>query len=71
VLTPRAPDPRVARITLTVSAEGEVLGTAVVDGAGNENRLVFEGLRRNVGLADAAFQVALPADVRRIAPPGR
>ncbi len=71
VLTPRTPDPRVARITLTTGPEGEVLGTAVVDGAGNENRLAFEGLRRNAGLADAAFEVALPKDVRRVAPPGR
>jgi outer membrane lipoprotein carrier protein len=71
VLTPRAPDPRVARVVLTVGPDGEVLATAVVDGAGNENRVAFEGLRRNVGLAEAAFQVALPPDVRRIAPPGR
>jgi outer membrane lipoprotein carrier protein len=71
VLTPRAPDPRVARITLTTGPDGEVLGTAVVDGAGNENRLAFEGLKRNAGLADADFVVALPRDVRRITPPGR
>jgi outer membrane lipoprotein carrier protein len=71
VLAPRVPDPRVARITLTVSAEGEVTATAVLDGAGNENRLVFERLRRNVGLADEAFQVVLPKDVRRVTPPGR
>jgi len=71
VLTPRQPDPRVARVVLTVGPEGEVLGTAVVDGSGNENRLAFEGLRRNVGLTEAAFQVALPKDVRRIDPPGR
>ena len=71
VLTPRTPDPRVARITLTTGPEGEVLATAVVDGAGNENRLAFEGLRRNAGLADAAFEVKLPGDVRRVKPPGR
>lgn len=71
VLTPRSPDPRVARITLTTGPDGEVLGSAVVDGAGNENRLAFEGLKRNAGLADAAFEVALPKDVRRLAPPGR
>lgn len=71
VLTPRVADPRVARITLTTTPEGEVTSTAVVDGAGNENRLVFEGIKRNAGLADAAFEVALPRDVRRVAPPGR
>jgi outer membrane lipoprotein carrier protein len=71
VLTPRSPDPRVARITLTTGPDGEVLGTAVLDGAGNENRLVFQALRRNAGLAEAAFQVDLPKDVRRVLPPGR
>jgi outer membrane lipoprotein carrier protein len=71
VLTPRAPDPRVARVVLTVGPQGEVAGTAVVDGAGNENRLAFEGLKRNVGLGEAAFKVDLPKDVRRIGPPGR
>jgi outer membrane lipoprotein carrier protein len=71
VLTPRAADPRVAQVTLTVGAEGEVTGTAVLDGGGNENRLAFEGLKRNPGLKDAAFEVALPADVRRLSMPGR
>jgi outer membrane lipoprotein carrier protein len=71
VLTPRSPDPRVARITLTTGPDGEVLATAVVDGTGNENRVTFEGLKRNAGVADAAFEVALPKDVRRLAPPGR
>jgi outer membrane lipoprotein carrier protein len=66
VLVPRAADPRVQRIELSVGPEGEVLATTVVDGSGNENRLVFEGVRRNVGLADGDFQVALPKDVRRI-----
>ncbi len=71
VLTPRSPDPRVAHITLATGPDGEVLATTVVDGAGNENRLVFEGLRRNTGLGDAAFEVALPEGVRRLSPPGR
>ena len=70
-LTPRAADPRVARVTLTVAADGEVTGTAVLDGSGNENRLAFEALQRNPGLKDAAFEVALPANVRRLAMPGR
>ena len=42
-LTPRVPDPRVARVTLTVGADGEVTGTAVLDGSGNENRLDLRG----------------------------
>lgn len=71
VLVPRQLDPRVARITLTTGPDGEVLSTAVLDGAGNVNQLAFSALKRNTGLAEADFQVALPKDVRRIGPPGR
>jgi len=71
LLTPKTPDPRVESIALTVGSEGEVTGTRVVDGAGNVNELRFEKVRRNVGLPDAAFDVKLPKDVRRVAPPGR
>ncbi len=71
VLTPRRADPRVARVVLTVAAGGEVLATAVHDGMGNVNAVTFEGLRRNVGLADSAFVIDLPKDVRRLSMPGR
>jgi outer membrane lipoprotein carrier protein len=66
VLRPKTADPRVARISFTVGPEGEVLATAVVDGAGNENRLAFSGIKRNAGLPDAAFEVALPKGTRRV-----
>jgi outer membrane lipoprotein carrier protein len=66
VLRPKAADPRVARVTFTVGPDGEVLATAVIDGAGNENRLVFSAIKRNAGLADAAFEVKLPAGTRRV-----
>jgi len=66
VLRPRAADPRVARLTFTVGPDGEVLATAVVDGAGNENRLVFSAIKRNGGLPDAAFEVKLPAGTRQV-----
>jgi len=66
VLRPKTPDPRVARITFTVGKEGEVLATSVLDGSGNENRLAFSAIRRNGGLADAAFEVKLPAGTRRV-----
>lgn len=71
LLRPKVEDPRVETIALTVGAEGEVTGTRVVDGGGNVNELRFEKVRRNVGLADSAFDVKLPKDVRRVAPPGR
>jgi outer membrane lipoprotein-sorting protein len=64
-------DPRVQRIVLTVGPEGEVLGTTVLDGGGNENRLAFSGMKRNAGLSDGDFKVELPRDVHRIAPPGK
>jgi outer membrane lipoprotein carrier protein len=66
VLHPKAPDPRVARIVFTVGADGEVLATSVIDGAGNENRLAFTAIKRNAGLPDAAFEVKLPAGTRRV-----
>lgn len=71
VLRPKEPDPRVDSITLTVGGDGEVTATRVVDGAGNVNEIRFSEVRRNQGLADRAFDVKLPKDVRRIAAPGR
>jgi outer membrane lipoprotein carrier protein len=71
VLRPKEPDPRVDSIVLTVGPEGEVKATRVVDGAGNVNEIRFSDVRRNQGLADAAFEVKLPKDVRRIEAPGR
>jgi outer membrane lipoprotein carrier protein len=70
VLTPRTPDPRVASVALTVNAEGQVEATRVVDGSGNVNELRFEDVKRNVGIPEAAFEVKLPANVHRVAPPG-
>lgn len=70
VLTPRTPDPRVESVALTVNDQGQVEATRVVDGSGNVNEIRFEEVRRNVGLADAAFEVKLPANVHRVAPPG-
>ncbi len=71
VLRPKAPDPRVESIALTVAPDGAVTATRVVDGSGNVNELKFGGVKRNVGLADSAFDVKLPKDVRRVAPPAR
>jgi len=70
VLTPRKADARVSRVVLTVGAEGQVTATQVEDAQGNVNALRFEDLRRNVGLPDSAFELTLPADVRRVKPPG-
>ena len=71
VLRPRKPDPRVETVTLTVGPDGEVTRTVVVDGQGNRNDIAFEDIRRNVGIADARFEIALPAGTRRLAMPGK
>jgi outer membrane lipoprotein carrier protein len=70
LLRPKAPDPRVESIALTVGPDGEVKATRVVDGAGNVNEIRFEDARRNQGIKDSVFDVKLPKDVHRIAPPG-
>jgi len=69
VLRPKAPDPRVESIVLTVEEDGAVTATRVVDGSGNVNELRFTAMKRNPGLPDSAFDVKLPKDVRRVAPP--
>jgi outer membrane lipoprotein carrier protein len=69
VLRPKEEDPRVESIALAVGPDGEVRATRVVDGAGNVNEIRFEKVKRNPGLPDSAFEVKLPKDVRRIAPP--
>src|SRR5512142_462063 len=50
VLRPKAPDPRVQSIALTVAEDGAVTATRVVDGSGNVNELKFTAVRRNPGL---------------------
>jgi outer membrane lipoprotein carrier protein len=71
LLRPKEADPRVDLIALTVGDDGEVKATRVVDGSGNVNEVRFSDVRRNVGLADSAFELKLPKDVHRIAAPGR
>jgi outer membrane lipoprotein carrier protein len=71
VLHPRKPDPRVETVTLSVGPDGEVTRTVVVDGQGNRNDIAFEDIRRNVGVEDARFDVALPPGTRRLSMPGK
>jgi len=71
VLRPLKPDPRVDTVTLTAGPDGEVTRTRVVDGQGNVNDIAFEEIRRNTGIPDARFEIALPAGVRRLAMPGK
>jgi outer membrane lipoprotein carrier protein len=71
VLRPLKPDPRVDTVTLTAGPDGEVTRTQVVDGQGNVNDIAFEEIKRNTGIPDARFEIALPAGVRRLAMPGK
>jgi len=71
VLRPREPDPRVASITLSVANDGQVTATRVVDESGNLNEIQLDVRKRNTGITDTAFDVPLPADVQKIAPPTR
>jgi outer membrane lipoprotein carrier protein len=70
LLRPKQPDPRVESIALTVGKAGEVVATRVVDGSGNVNEIRFTEMKRNPGLKDAEFDVALPKDVARLKAPG-
>ena len=71
VMRPRQADPRVDTVTLTAGPDGEVTRTRVVDGQGNVNDIAFEEIRRNTGIPDGRFEIALPDGVRRLALPGR
>src|SRR5512138_3578641 len=71
LLRPKEPDPRVESIALSVGPSGEVTATRVTDGAGNVNEVKLTSVRRNPGLSEAAFDVKLPKDVRRIDAAGR
>ncbi len=69
--TPKRPEPQVAKVALEVGPSGEVIATRVVDAQGNTNEVRLSSVRRNAGLADAAFEVVLPEGVRRLGRPGK
>jgi len=68
---PRKPDPRVATVALQVGEGGAVTASRVTDAQGNANEIRLSSIRRNAGLADAAFELVLPEGIRRLGPPGR
>ena len=71
VLRPKEADPRVESIALTVGKDGEVTATRVLDGSGNVNEIRFTDVKRNPGIPESAFDVKLPTDVHRMAPPAQ
>lgn len=71
LLRPREADPRVESIELVAGADGQIAATRVVDGAGNVNEIRFEGVKRNTGIPDSAFDVKLPDGVNRLSAPAK
>ena len=52
------------------SGDDKAFGVAV-DGAGNVNEIRFEGVKRNTGIPDSAFDVKLPDGVNRLSAPAK
>lgn len=71
LLRPREADPRVESLELVAGADGQIAATRVVDGAGNVNEIRFEGVKRNTGVPDSAFDVKLPDGVTRLSAPAK
>jgi outer membrane lipoprotein carrier protein len=71
VLRPKVEDPRVESIELVAGPEGQILVTRVIDGSSNVNEIRLEDVKRNVGLADGAFELELPKGVILVSPPGK
>jgi outer membrane lipoprotein carrier protein len=69
LLRPKVEDPRVDQIVLVADAQGQIVSTRVMDGAGNVNEIQLEDVRRNTGIPDAAFELKLPEGVIRTSPP--
>jgi len=69
--TPRKPDARVATVSFEIGPSGEVLATEVKDIQGNTNQIRLSEVKRNAGIPDAAFEVAIPDGARRLSAPGR
>jgi outer membrane lipoprotein carrier protein len=65
-MRPRKADPRVEWVALEVGPSGEVAATRVHDAQGNVNEIRLERVRRNTGIPDAAFEVAIPPGARRL-----
>ncbi|HEY7724220.1 MAG TPA: outer membrane lipoprotein carrier protein LolA, partial [Anaeromyxobacteraceae bacterium] len=65
-MRPKKADPRVEWVALEVGPSGEVTATRVRDAQGNVNEVRLERVRRNTGIPDAAFEVAIPAGARRL-----
>jgi outer membrane lipoprotein carrier protein len=70
VMKPKKEDGRIQQVVLEVTGDGEVASTAVTDASGNVNRLAFATAKRNAGIKDSEFELELPRDVHRLAPPG-
>ena len=62
-LTPKTPDPEIARVFLDVDADHRIRAIQVEDGQGSETLFEFEDIKENVGLPDATFRFEVPRGV--------
>jgi outer membrane lipoprotein carrier protein len=65
-LTPRNPDPEIARAALEVDGEHRIRVIEVEDAQGNRSVFAFDDIRENVGLPDAVFRFEIPRGVEVI-----
>jgi len=66
-LTPRTPDPEIAKVFLDVDGEHRIRVIEVVDAQGSTSVFEFDDIRENVGLPDAIFRFEVPRGVEVIA----
>ena len=59
-LLPKKPGGSVQKLVFAVDAKGQVLASVVIDGQGNENRLIFSGAKVDQKLPDAGFKFEIP-----------
>jgi outer membrane lipoprotein carrier protein len=65
-LTPRTPDPEIARVFLDVDGDHRIRVIEVVDAQGTESVFEFDDIRENVGLPDRTFRFEIPRGVEVI-----
>ncbi len=66
LLTPRAPSPELARLSVTVSADGAVPRLSYEDAAGNRTEFQFAGWRREKARSAGDYKVVGPKGTRVI-----
>lgn len=66
ILAPLEKDPNVTRISVVLDAQLRLLALEIQDAEGSTSRMVFDGLKENVGLLDSEFRFEVPKGVEVI-----